>query len=301
VCALIGTYAWKYELKGVVVVRNLEEGERALIERHLSNALLIDENNKAIARWILNNTIELLDNCIVALLIYKGLKIPEKLEERVKLAMGPLREIIGVDIAEELEKVLPLLSNRSLARISVSKLTEICSVVQRVFEGITGHLRAQGVIVEDLTENVRKLLEEEKKYEEEIGYVHEVKQSEAELLGEMGIGTKLGNKIANPSNFSQVYVLTNDIITREILNKNEEIARTLGNIYKSFLDIVETIRKERISGKTCPYKSTDFRLIIALEHRGKTIFEIVEEFRGILDKVLKETLKSSENNTEREN
>jgi len=282
-------------------LRNLEEGERALIERHLSNALLIDKNNRTIARWILNNTIELLDNCIIALLIYKGLKIPEKLEERVKLAMEPLSEIIGVDIVEELEKVLPLLSSRPLARISVSELTEICSVVQRVFEGITGHLKAQGVIVEDFTENVRKLLEEEKKYEKEIGYVHEAKQSEAELLGEMGIGTKLGNKIANPSNFSWVYVLTNDVITQEILNKNEEIARTLGNIYKSFLDIVESIREERISGKACPYKSTDFRLIIALEHRGKTIFEMVEEFLGILDKAFKETLKLPENDMERGN
>lgn len=124
-------------------------------------------------------------------------------------------------------------------------------------------------------------------FDEEIGYIHERWQQEAEIQGEMGIGSKLGNKMLNPSNFCEVCVLANDLITREIIVKDPKFGSAVAKFYKSFLELVVYIQNARFKRGVSPDEITNFMLSLRLRYHGQTMKEIAEDWGAMIVKALK--------------
>ncbi len=69
-------------------------------------------------------------------------------------------------------------------------------------------------------------------FQKECALIHDKWQHELEVAGEMGHGSKLGNKLLNPSNFSYVFASSDEKITRGILGNDEEIGEKIAWIYQ---------------------------------------------------------------------
>lgn len=163
-------------------------------------------------------------------------------------------------------------------------------------------------------------------FNEHIGRIHEKWQSEAEYFGEMGLGSKLGNKILNPSNFCNIAVFTDDEYTKGILVKNDEIGLKIASFYQSFLKLISSIQELRMvysvkkslnwnkienSGdinKNAAMKSidesiksgkgfnevTNFMLSLQLSYHGQKIEDITKDFVSVFSKVIEQIKKSKD-------
>jgi uncharacterized protein (UPF0332 family) len=129
-------------------------------------------------------------------------------------------------------------------------------------------------------------------FEEKISYIHEAWQSEAEILGEMGIGSKLGNKMLNPSNFCEILVLADDEITKEIIAKDTEFGSQVADFYQSFLKLVVYVQNARLEQGVEPNETTNFMLSLRLRYHGQSMKEIAEDWAKMIAKAL-ESLKKS--------
>jgi len=132
-------------------------------------------------------------------------------------------------------------------------------------------------------------------FDEEIDHIHEVWQQEAEIQGEMGIGSKLGNKILNPSNFCEICVLTDDKITKEIIAKDSEFGSKVADFYQSFLKLVVCIQNTRFKQDVEPDEITNFMLSLRLRYHGQSMKEITDDMMKMIVKALETLKKSTEN------
>jgi len=78
--------------------------------------------------------------------------------------------------------------------------------------------KQDGVSVEQLEENVYTSLlgDRFQAYQEAVSWLHDKSQNDAEIAGESGYESKLGNKLANPSNYCELSLVSDDAITRDI-------------------------------------------------------------------------------------
>jgi hypothetical protein len=128
-------------------------------------------------------------------------------------------------------------------------------------------------------------------YHKETALVHEIIQHELEVAGEMGYGSKLGNKLANPSNFSTVYFTANDKITKEIIANDEEIAELIGKMYKSFIKLIDSFNEKRrlelinLYGETMKFNELDdlpnYTLTLNFSYRGISMAELAENLENL--------------------
>ncbi|MEJ5316185.1 MAG: hypothetical protein WHS63_04185 [Tenuifilum sp.] len=134
-------------------------------------------------------------------------------------------------------------------------------------------------------------------FDEEIGYIHEVWQQEAEIQGEMGIGSKLGNKMLNPSNFCAICALTDDEITKEIIAKDSEFGSKVADFYQSFLKLVVYVQNARFKQGVEPDEITNFMLSLRLGYHGQSMKEIADDWGKMIAKAL-ESLKNKSTETQ---
>ena len=156
--------------------------------------------------------------------------------------------------------------------------------------------------VEDLEEElyVEILGSRWSSFEEECNYIHEMWQHEAEIQGEMGIGSKLGNKALNLSNFCEINALADDNITKEIISKDSEFGSKVANFYQSFLKLVVYVQNARLEKGIDPYEITNFMLSLRLRYHGHSIKEIADDWGKMIVKALEsfKNKKSTENQDE---
>jgi len=124
------------------------------------------------------------------------------------------------------------------------------------------------------------------RFEEECALIHEKWQSEAEYLGEMGHGSRLGNKMLNPSNFCNIQVFTDDPITKEIIANDPNFSSNIGKFYDSFLKLVVYVQNMRIQRKIEANQIPNFTLSLRVSYIGQSMKEIGEEWRNFIVQAL---------------
>jgi len=243
-------------------------------------ALIIEENNKVLLNILAKNAVEMLESLTSALLAYQGLEVPEDLIDKLKLLHDRSSKLFDRETLVKLEKFVTAVEKKSQdAENLLESLKETFKILRKTVE----YLVSEGVVDNRLNKRLNKLIHGSKKYEEFLEYIHIERQSQEELLGEMGIGSKLGNKILNPSLYSKIYVLANDSETVEIMNNNEKISDRIGRIYNEFLDMVEDIRYNRQNAGVTLNDVTNFSAILVLEHRGLTLSDMAENLSRIIE------------------
>ena len=130
-------------------------------------------------------------------------------------------------------------------------------------------------------------------FEKECSYIHDKWQEEAEIQGEMGYGSKIGNKILNPSNFCEIRAMADDKITKNILAENEEIGSAIAKFYSSFLNLVVQIENIRTKKKDVDNDEVpNFMLSLKLRYLGQTMEEIAIDYGKRISEGVNELIKN---------
>ncbi|MGH9369256.1 MAG: hypothetical protein ACRD3M_16465, partial [Thermoanaerobaculia bacterium] len=117
--------------------------------------------------------------------------------------------------------------------------------------------------------------------DQHVSYVHDKWQSELEAAGERGQGSKLGNKLANPSNFCHVSVLTDDPVTKRILADDAEVGYAIGQLYDSFLRLMQMVQDKRGNKGVGIAEIMNYTFSLRLRHSGCSLAEMGELFFGL--------------------
>lgn len=122
-----------------------------------------------------------------------------------------------------------------------------------------------------------------------VSEVHEAWQQHLETMGEMGQGSKLGNKLANPSNYAEISVFSDDEVTRKILAENEELAREFMEVYHAFLKTILKMQGLRISQMGLN-EAPAFNLSVRLRYESTTLEEEANRWGEMLAQGLKQAI-----------
>jgi hypothetical protein len=123
-------------------------------------------------------------------------------------------------------------------------------------------------------------------YTKNVGMIHEEWQSEAERQGDTGNGGKLGNKIMNPSNFSELAIVTDDPVTREILAQNDQVGQDAAALYNAFLKLVCTIHEHRHAVGVELNDVPNYIFGIRMRYFGSSVEEIGNSWGQLLAEAL---------------
>lgn len=133
-------------------------------------------------------------------------------------------------------------------------------------------------------------------FEDECSYIHEKWQQEAEFQGEMGYGSKLFNKMINPSNFCEILAISDDKITKNILAENEEVGSAIANFYNSFLNLVVQIQNCRANKNIDDNEITNFMFSLKLRYLGQSMDEIASDYGSLISQALNSLNKNEDSN-----
>ena len=125
-------------------------------------------------------------------------------------------------------------------------------------------------------------------YQEAVSWLHEKYQQDAEIAGESGYGTKLGNKLANPSNYCELSIVSDDAITRDILAKEEIINDEVLTLYDAFLKVVIKLDEARHNRGVSADDVPNFSLGLRVRYTGASIQELGERWGKTVAASLKE-------------
>jgi hypothetical protein len=125
-------------------------------------------------------------------------------------------------------------------------------------------------------------------YREIIGFLHENYQHTLEMAGELGNGSKLGNKIINPSNYCMLSLVSNDKITREILSQEDSIHKEIAVFYDTFIKLVLKIEKLRFEKGVPINDISDHSLGLKVRYSGGTLEEMTERWAKIFKEIFHE-------------
>jgi hypothetical protein len=123
-------------------------------------------------------------------------------------------------------------------------------------------------------------------FEEVVSWLHEKCQQEAEIAGESGYGSKLGNKLANPSNYCELSLISDDEVTREILAKENIVNDEVRALYDAFLKIVLKIDEARHNRGVTPDDVPNFSLGLRVRYTGASVTELGERWGKVLSSAL---------------
>jgi hypothetical protein len=136
-------------------------------------------------------------------------------------------------------------------------------------------------------------------FDEECSYIHEMWQQELEMKGEMGYGSKLGNKMVNPSNFSDIAVFSDDSVTKKIISEDTEVGSAIAKFYQYFLKLVVLIQNTRFKHDLDLNDIPNFMLSLRLRYHGQSMEEITNDLSKIISQVIESINKrESQNNKE---
>lgn len=133
-------------------------------------------------------------------------------------------------------------------------------------------------------------------FDEACGEIHERWQMEAERAGEMGYGSKLGNKIMNPSNFSDVRAFADDEVTRDLIANDAEFGSRVARFYDDFLHLIVAVQLRRAEAGITPEEVSNFMLSLRLRYHGQSTEDVAKDWglriAAALERVGEDTKKS---------
>lgn len=115
-------------------------------------------------------------------------------------------------------------------------------------------------------------------FDAECSEIHEQWQMEAERAGEMGYGTKLVNKMLNPSNFSDVRVFADDEVTRKLIAEDPEFGSRVAGFYNDFLKLIMYLQDRRQDAGVEPGEVPNIMLALRLRYHGQNVQEVAEDW-----------------------
>lgn len=124
-------------------------------------------------------------------------------------------------------------------------------------------------------------------FDEECGEIHERWQMEAERAGEMGYGSKLGNKMMNPSNFSDVRAFADDEVTRDLIANDAEFGSHVAKFYDEFLRLIVDVQFRRAEAGITPEEVSNFMLSLRLRYHGQNAEEVAKDWGARMATALK--------------
>lgn len=235
-----------------------------------------------------------IDNYFSAILIDEGIDPTRNHKKKLNLMLSHFGNLINKAkiTKNDLEKFYKWWQKvRYSSVIPTPKETlNFIRISNRVISAITQEIAFRyGKSVDELEEEIytNVLGSRWSSFEEECSYIHEMWQHKAEIQAEMGIGSKLLNKMLNPSNYCEIRVLTDDEITKEIISKNSEFGSKVANFYQSFLKLVMYVQNARLEKGTIPDEITNFMLSLRLRYHGQSIKEITDEWGKMIVKAIK--------------
>jgi len=125
-------------------------------------------------------------------------------------------------------------------------------------------------------------------FDEECAQIHDKWQSDAENDAEAGFGSKLGNKALNPSNFCDILVMADDLVTKDILSADPEIGSAIANFYDSFLKLIELIEISRQDKGVDDNEIPNFALSMKIAYHGQSIAEISKIWKNMIVQIVKD-------------
>ncbi|MGQ4834533.1 MAG: hypothetical protein ACP6IS_11650 [Candidatus Asgardarchaeia archaeon] len=250
-----------------------------------------------------------LDNFFSALLIeLRNINPPKNHKVKLNIVLNEFGDLFkNKSIEEDTLKQFyySWLNVRYTSKIPTTKeAINFLRVMHKVFDTILEEISKHNGMKKDELENL--LYEEQLSgrwtaIDEEIAMIHEAWQSELERLGEMGVGSKLGNKLINPSNFCNILASSDDSLTREIIAKDKKVAEIIGEIYQKFLDIVEHIRYLRFQ-RGIPFdEAPNFVFGLRINYHGQNVKDFIKDFAQLLKEALSKIKNDKAKKAERKN
>jgi hypothetical protein len=234
-----------------------------------------------------------IDNYFSAILLYEGIKPPHNHKEKLNLIHNRFKNIF--DKAGVNQKDIDnfhdwwLKVRYSSAIPGPNETIKFLRISDRIMSIIIEEIANRcGLTAESLENEVYAdvLGKRWLRFDEECDLIHEKWQSEAEYLGEMGYGSKLGNKMLNPSNFCNIQVFTDDPITKEIIANDPNFSSNIGKFYDSFLKLVVYVQNMRIQRKIEADQIPNFTLSLRVSYIGQSMKEIGEEWGNFIVQAL---------------
>lgn len=147
-----------------------------------------------------------------------------------------------------------------------------------------------GISAEQIEENVYTSLlgDRFQAYQETVSWLHEKYQNDAEIAGESGYGSKLGNKLANPSNYCELSLVSDDAITRDILAKEDIVNGEVLALYDAFLKVVMKLDEARHNRGVSPNDVPNFSLGLRVRYTGASVHELGERWGKTLSAALEQ-------------
>ncbi|MCK5059128.1 MAG: hypothetical protein KAT34_20940 [Candidatus Aminicenantes bacterium] len=241
-----------------------------------------------------------IDNYFSAILLEEGIEPTRNHKKKLKLMLshfGDLLEKAEVT-QDDLEKFYECWQKARYSSINQApnKTLDFLHKCRRIINTVMGELANRHCIS-------GKELEEElyseilgsrwSSFDEAVGYIHEAWQNEAEIRGEMGIGSKLGNKMLNPSNFCEILLLADDEITKEIIAEDSKFGSKIADFYQSFLKLIVYVQNARFIRDVQPAEIPNFMLSLRLRYHGQSMEEIEDDWRQMIIKALRSRKKGS--------
>ena len=240
-----------------------------------------------------------IDNYFTAILMVKGVDPTRNHQKKLKLMWEHYANLFkeAKIVKSDLEEFSRLWQDVRYSSIipTPDKTLKFLRLSNKILSTITAQIATQlGLSTDELEEQLYTDVMGGRwsSFEEECSHIHDAWQQEAEIQGEMGIGSKLGNKALNPSNFSEIRVMADDPVTKDILSNNPVIGSSVAKFYQSFLDLVVMIQYTRDESGMDPNEIPNFMLSLKLGYHGQTCKEISRNWAESMTKVLDRMISS---------
>lgn len=229
-------------------------------------------------RFVISDSYLSVDNYFSALLLHKGIASSHNHKKKLEAAWHELgSDLMKYGVTKkELEDFYQLWQDVRYS--SKTPLTAEAIRYRRVTHYISKAVVS--IIASDVGRTVEDIAEELyaellgasfTAIDEKINDIREDWQSELEYMGEIGFGSKLGNKLANPANYSEISVFVDDTFTRKILAENKDVVDEFGALYHKFLKIIDRIRMQRLLDGKEPRNSPEFNLSVRLQYESESV------------------------------
>ncbi|MCP2619789.1 hypothetical protein NLC35_00870 [Candidatus Aminicenantes bacterium AC-334-K16] len=253
----------------------------------------LNANSSGSSRLAVADSYLAIDNYFAAILIDKGIDPTRNHRQKLRLMLLHFGELLRKANAtqEDLVEFYDCWQKVRYSSIVLkpNKILYFLRLSSRIISAILSKLASQnGMSYEELEEELYTEILGDRwlNFDEKISYIHEIWQHEAEVQGEMGIGSKLLNKMLNPSNFCEILVLADDEVTKEIIAKDSEFASKVADFYQSFLKLILYVQNARLEKGVTSNEVTNFMLSLKLRYHGQSMDEIVYDWGEMIAKVV---------------
>lgn len=241
------------------------------------------------AQFAITDAYQAVDNIISAALLDRNIEPTKNHQEKLKRFLTHCTSVLNVANVKE-QELRNLLVNWHDARylgtkMSPNEVLYYLRLVGRLIHAIQDDIATRNNL--NIDEFINELYTEVQgglwqSYDEMTSNIHEMWQQKAELYGESGLGSKLGNKMVNPSNFCDIHVFADDSITKEILAKDQDIGNAIAKFYDDFLKLILLVQLKRSNANIKINEITNFMLSFRLRYHGQSLDEIAKDWKEII-------------------